>query len=580
VTEPATDQQIVVHLFAPAAGPRAEAAYGAIRELWLGCRQVFLMRDPVPGTGLSHQLAATYRELPSAAESGAEAALAAQERPDADCQAILRRHHDVLNLSLVLARPEGAAPPGSGHSWWQDLDSQWSFLSERLTADLLGEARVYLARSAAPPGPRLDDLLPAAARIGQWGPDRAAAEGRLALWEALPWADGRALRRLVLAFGDDTEAHHTASAWAWSNGETAIPPLARYLLHAAKLRQLYRGWQHADDTRELAAAVQAQVTRLREAPPEQLADGALAGLLRRKAGEARLRAADLRELRQAAEIAKHNMELVGSSPGLLAPAGPFADDKNLAYWFLGRLGDEVSSLGVAADRAAFSADLLGGPLAVETAAPPAAATSTARAPRPGGPVLGPDEIARNVFVVHGRDEQARDALFGFLRALGLQPLGWETLVSATGNTSPYLRDVIIQGIAMAQAAVVLMTPDDIVRLHPDLQGPDDDEHEERAALQARPNVILELGMALATYADRTIVLFAGRHRPMADLGGLNYIRLYSSEECMEKIIRRLQTARCEVREDAPDWRARAWFSGLTAYTRQPRIRKPPRAGPR
>jgi len=577
VTEPATDQQIVVHLFAPTAGPRAEAAYDAVRELWLGCRQVFLMRDPIPGTGLSHQLAATYRELPSAAESGAEAALAAQERPDADCQAILRRHHDVLNLSLVLARPEGAAPPGSGHSWWQDLDSQWSFLSERLTADLLGEARVYLARSAAPPGPQLDDLLPAAARIGQWGPDRAATEGRLALWEALPWADDRALRRLVLAFGDDTDAHHAASAWAWSNGETTIPPLARYLLHAAKLRRLYRGWQRADDTRELAATVQAQVTRLREAAPEQLADGAMAGLLRRKAGEARLRAADLRELRQAAEIARHNMELVGGSPGLLAPAGPFADDKDLAAWFLDRLDDEVSYLGVAADRAASSADLLGGQLAAEAAAQAATAataTSTARAPGPGGPVPAPDEIARNVFVVHGRDDEARDALFGFLRALGLRPLGWETLVSATGNTSPYLRDVIIQGIAMAQAAVVLMTPDDIVRLHPDLQGPDDDEPEGRAAMQARPNVIMELGMALATYADRTIVLFAGRHRPMADLGGLNYIRLYSGDECMEKIIRRLQTARCEVREDAPDWRARAWFSGLTAYTRQPRVRKP------
>jgi hypothetical protein len=385
----------------------------------------------------------------------------------------------------------------------------------------------------------------------------------------------------VLAFGDDTDAHHAASAWAWSTGDTTIPPLARYLLHAAKLRQMYRGWQRGDDTRELAATVQAQAARLREAAPEELADGTMAGRLHRKAGEARLRAADLRELRRSVEIAKHNMELVISSPGLLVPAGPFADDRNLASWFLDRLDDEVSSLGIAADRAAHSADLLAGQLGAE--ASPRTPAATARGPRPfspgvsgspGGPVLAPDEIARNVFVVHGRDEQARDALFGLLRALGLRPLGWETLVAATGNTSPYLRDVIIQGIGMAQAAVVLMTPDDIVRLHPDLLGPDEDEHEGRAAMQARPNVIMELGMALATYADRTIVLFAGRHRPMADLSGLNYIRLYSGEECLEKIIRRLQTARCEVRDDAPDWRARDWFSDLTAYNRQPRVRKP------
>jgi predicted nucleotide-binding protein len=577
VSDPATDQQLVVHLFAPAAGPGAEAAYDALRELWLGCRQVFLMRDPVPGTGLSHQLPATYRELPSAAASGAEAALAAQERPDADCQAILRRHHDALNLSLVLGHPAGTAPPGSGHSCWQDLDSQWSFLSGRLTDNLTGQARVYLARSAVPPGPHLDELLPAPARITQWGRDRASAEGGLALWEALPWADGRARRQLVLAFGEDADAHHAASAWAWSNGGTAIPPLARYLLHAARLRQLYRSGQRAGDTRELAATIQAQVASLREAAPAQLADGVLAGQLHRKASEARLRAADLRELRKAVEIARHNMELVVSSPGLLAPAAPFADDKNLASWFLDRLDDEVSYLGIAADRAAYSVDLLAGPPAAQASGrthAPAAVTSGTRPGRPAGPALGPDEIARNVFVVHGRDEQARAALFGFLGALGLKPLGWETLVSATDSTSPYLRDVIIQGIAMAQAAVVLMTPDDIVRLHPDLQDPDGDDPGERAAMQARPNVIMELGMALATYADRTIVLFAGRHRPMADLGGLNYIRLHPGEECLEKIIRRLQTARCEVREDAPDWRARAWFSDLAAYTRQPRARKP------
>lgn len=568
------DQQIVVHLFAPATGPRAKAAYAVLRELWLGCRQVFLMRDPIPGTGLSHQLPDACREFPSAAESGAEAALAAQERPDADCQAILRRHHEVLNLSLVLARPVGAPPPGSGNSWWQDLDSQWSSLSEGVTPDLLSEARIYLARSAAPPGQHLDDLLPSAARITDWQRDRAAAEGQLALWEALPWTDGRAQRRFVLAFGEDIGTHHSASAWAWSNGDTAIPPLARYLLHVAKLRQLYRDWQRDDDTRQFAAEVQAQVARLREGSLEEPADRDVADRLHRKSGEARLRVADLRELWKSVEIAGHNMGLVVSSPGLLAPAGPFADDRNMVSWFLDRLGDEVSYLDIAAARAASSAELLAGSLrlSAESATQPAHASSARAAGT--GPALPPDEIARSVFVVHGRDEQARAALFGFLEALGLRPLGWETLVAATGSASPYLRDVIIQGIAMAQAAVVLMTPDDIVRLHPDLQGLDEDDHEGRSAMQARPNVIMELGMALATYADRTIVLFVGSHRPMADLGGLNYIRLRSGEECMEKIIRRLQTARCQVREDAVDWRARAWFGDLAAYTRQPRTRTP------
>jgi predicted nucleotide-binding protein len=174
-----------------------------------------------------------------------------------------------------------------------------------------------------------------------------------------------------------------------------------------------------------------------------------------------------------------------------------------------------------------------------------------------------------VFVVHGRDEQAASALFGFLKALGLHPLGWETLVEATGTATPYLRDVILQGIAMAQAAVVLMTPDDTVWLHPQLHASHEDEHELLPAMQARPNVILELGMALATYADRTVVLVAGKHRPMADLGGLNYIRLTDSGECLDKVRRRLRTAGCQVDREDAGWRARAWFSALAAYTRKP-----------
>jgi hypothetical protein len=160
-------------------------------------------------------------------------------------------------------------------------------------------------------------------------------------------------------------------------------------------------------------------------------------------------------------------------------------------------------------------------------------------------------------------------LFSFLEALGLHPLGWETLVAATGNAAPYLRDVIMQGIGMAQAAVVLMTPEDVVSLHPDLRQPDEDQLEVTPAMQARPNVILELGMALATYADRTIVLYAGRHRPMADLSGLNYVTLDGGGPCLDKLISRLKTAGCQLGDAVPDRRARARFRGLAAYRRKP-----------
>ena len=75
------DQQLVIHLFAPNEGPGADVAYAALRELWLGCRQFFRMREPIPDTGLPQQLPATLRELTGGGRylADEEAALAAQE---------------------------------------------------------------------------------------------------------------------------------------------------------------------------------------------------------------------------------------------------------------------------------------------------------------------------------------------------------------------------------------------------------------------------------------------------------------------------------------------------------------------
>ena len=96
------------------------------------------------------------------------------------------------------------------------------------------------------------------------------------LWEAPPWADNRPVRRFTLAFDADEDMHELASAWAWSDGGTAIPPLARYLLHAAKLRFLYRVWQRDATTHELTALIRSQVAGIRQASLGRRSDDALA----------------------------------------------------------------------------------------------------------------------------------------------------------------------------------------------------------------------------------------------------------------------------------------------------------------
>lgn len=83
---------------------------------------------------------------------------------------------------------------------------------------------------------------------------------------------------------------------------------------------------------------------------------------------------------------------------------------------------------------------------------------------------GPDP--RQVAVSYGRDEQARQAMFAFLEALGLRPLEWEALITATGQAMPYSGQAVEEGFAAAQAVVVLFTPDEVAHLHPDLNDSD------------------------------------------------------------------------------------------------------------
>ncbi len=177
--------------------------------------------------------------------------------------------------------------------------------------------------------------------------------------------------------------------------------------------------------------------------------------------------------------------------------------------------------------------------------------------------------ARTVFVVHGRDEQARRAMFEFLRALDLHPLDWEEAVAATGSSSPYLPDVVACAFSRAQAVVALLTPDDVAYLHPELHIDNEPVYETSPTGQARPNVLFEAGAALASHPHATLIVEIGSLRPFSDLGGRNVIRFDGSPGKLQKIAQRLKTAGCPVKPIGGDWLDAARFKGLHAYTRRP-----------
>jgi predicted nucleotide-binding protein len=180
-------------------------------------------------------------------------------------------------------------------------------------------------------------------------------------------------------------------------------------------------------------------------------------------------------------------------------------------------------------------------------------------------------VSRKVFVIHGRDEQARSTMFELLRAVDLQPQEWEPLVAATGSTLPNLNEVVATGLAagQAQAVVAILTPDDIVTLHPALRAADDPADETSSVMQPRPNVLIELGMALSAYRHRTIIVAIGALRRIADLDGLNVIRFDGSETAIGKLVERLKLAGCAVDDKGSDWRVTRRFTGLDAYARRP-----------
>jgi predicted nucleotide-binding protein len=177
---------------------------------------------------------------------------------------------------------------------------------------------------------------------------------------------------------------------------------------------------------------------------------------------------------------------------------------------------------------------------------------------------------RNVFVIHGRDEQVRESFFELLRAVDLRPLEWEALVAATERAAPPLLSVVETALGQAQAVVALLTPDDVVYLHPALHVTGEAAVETRPTLQPRPNVLIELGMALMSCPERTIIVEIGDQRPVADLAGLNVIRFDGAEVSLGKLIQRLKNAGCPVDDSGADWRNLRRFADIAALRRQAR----------
>jgi hypothetical protein len=182
---------------------------------------------------------------------------------------------------------------------------------------------------------------------------------------------------------------------------------------------------------------------------------------------------------------------------------------------------------------------------------------------------------RQIFVVHGRDKSGRISLFAFLRAIGLEPIEFSQAIGLTGKGTPTISEILDVALCVAQAIVVLLTPDDFAYLRAELLEANDPDHERSPHGQPRANVLFEAGLAMGRDENRTILVELGRLRPFSDIAGRHVVRFNDRPETRIDLANRLRAAGCEVRTDGYDWLYAGTFA-LASQEPTPQRRGEPR----
>jgi predicted nucleotide-binding protein len=120
--------------------------------------------------------------------------------------------------------------------------------------------------------------------------------------------------------------------------------------------------------------------------------------------------------------------------------------------------------------------------------------------------------SRQVFIVHGHDEGAREAVARFIERIGLLPI----ILNERPNKGRTLITKFIEEAEGAAYAVVLMTPDDF--------GAKAGESETRP--RPRQNVVFEFGFSIGKFGpERVAALVKGNVERPSDFEGVVYIDL-------------------------------------------------------
>jgi len=221
-------------------------------------------------------------------------------------------------------------------------------------------------------------------------------------------------------------------------------------------------------------------------------------------------------------------------------------------------GINVSKYADAAQLAEIRQARAGTVVGAVTTPPTVVAATTSRGastrPRPRRRATAQRAPSNSVFVVHGRNLKARDELFKFLRALGLQPIEWTQAIRMTREATPYVGTILDTAFREAAAIVVLLTPDDEAKLRRKYRRAHEPSYETRLTGQARPNVLFEAGMAFGRNPSSTVLVqLGGEMRPFSDVGGRHVVHLSNAAASRRELSTKLRNAGCAVNEEGTAW---------------------------
>lgn len=202
----------------------------------------------------------------------------------------------------------------------------------------------------------------------------------------------------------------------------------------------------------------------------------------------------------------------------------------------------------------------------ESGTPPAAGASTRRSINTVIPLeestVKPDP--KKVFIIHGRNVEARKEMGVFVRSLGLAPINFSDVRSAMGGT-PTVADIVERGMNEAQGIIALITADEYSAVRPEYRY-DHDEPDQIARWQARPNVLFEAGMAFGRDRNRVVFVLLGNPKLFTDVAGVHVLRP-TNDPSGDRVILRgtlAQGMACDVEPHSTDWMTAGDFVGCVA----------------